>query len=116
MHSIPPLEKLPVIVNGRIGNNPVSEVADAIGKALRLSAYRHTRPAPTLSQPVILFTGLTLTSRSYQPFAEYLASNPRNGRPVVYSAASGEFRDPLAGGRVLTSWTIHGQRLPPRRR
>ena len=58
-------------------------------------------PPPTLSKPVVMITGLTMQASSYDPMAQHLASNPKNGPVAVYVVADGKFHQGSVTGPVM---------------
>jgi hypothetical protein len=86
---------------GKAVSNPGKGLVSQGAAALGLDAFKPLPPPPTLTKPVVMVTGLTMQAASYDPMAQHLATNPRNGQPAVYDVADGKFHLGGVGGRVM---------------
>ncbi|MBS2032096.1 MAG: alpha/beta hydrolase [Deltaproteobacteria bacterium] len=58
-----------------------------------------------------MITGLTMQASSYDPMAQHLASNPKNGPVAVYVVADGKFHQGSVTGPVMTPQQAHDAKL-----
>jgi hypothetical protein len=64
-----------------------------------------------LKKPVVMITGLTMQASSYDPMAQHLASNPKNGPVAVYVVADGKFHAGSVTGPVMGAQQVHDAKI-----
>ena len=68
-------------------------------------------PAPALKRPVVMITGLTMAAKSFDPMAQHLASNAKNGPVAVYVVADGQFHQGSVTGPAMDAKALASAKL-----